>query len=220
MVGIVGHEGVGCAFQRVYGFPVTTLLQTWIDLGPLLTRVELVAAADFLCSGRNPWHTPAELRALTADLTGRRGCRALREAAALARAAVDSPQETKTRLFLVDAGIPEPVVNFEIIDAGGVFVARVDLAWPRFMVCVEYEGDGHRTDARQFRVDITRRERVEDEGWRMVRITDDDLKDGGHELLRRVRAALAARGARWYADVASARRAVSFQPGGSPSREF
>ena len=197
MAGIVGHEGASGATARVYGFPVTTLLQTWIDLGSLLTRDELVAAADFLCSGRNPWHTPDELRAVTAGLTRRRGCRALREAAALARAAVDSPQETKTRLFLVDAGIPEPVVNFEILDSGGVFVARVDLAWPRFKVCIEYEGDGHRTDVRQFRVDITRRERVEDERWRMVRITDDDLKNGGHELLRRVRAALAERGARW-----------------------
>jgi hypothetical protein len=31
----------------------------------------------------------------------------------------------------------------------------------------------------------------------MIRITDDDLKHGGEELLRRVRAALTARGARW-----------------------
>ena len=197
MVGIVGHQlGIGEA-QRVGMLPVTTLLQTWMDLGPMLNRGELVAAADFLCSGRTPWHTPAELCAVAAGLIGRRGCRALREAAALARAAVDSPQETKTRLFLVDAGIPEPVVNFEIRDANGVFVARVDLAWPRFRVCVEYEGDGHRTDARQFRLDITRRERIEDQKWRMVRITDDDLKNGGRELLRRVRAALATRGARW-----------------------
>ncbi|WP_146070687.1 hypothetical protein [Cryobacterium sp. M91] len=197
VVGIIGHEGVDGTMQRVYGFPVTSLIQTWIDLGPLLPRIELVAAADFLCSGRNPWHTPDELRAVAAALIGRRGCRALRKAAALARAAVDSPQETRTRLFLVDAGIPEPVVNFEILDARGVFVARVDLAWPRFKVCVEYEGDGHRSNQRQFRVDITRRERVEDQKWRMVRITDDDLKTGGQELLRRVRAALVERGARW-----------------------
>ena len=97
----------------------------------------------------------------------------------------------------MDAGLPEPVVNFEIFNASGVFVARVDLAWPRFKVCIEYEGDGHRSDARQFRVDITRRERVEDENWRMVRITDDDLKNGGRELLRRVQASLVQRCASW-----------------------
>lgn len=197
MVGIVGHKREVIVTDRVEGLRVTSLLHTWIDVAPTLTRVELVAASDFLCRGRNPIHTPEELKVVAAELTGRRGCRALREAASLARAAVDSPQETKTRLFIVDDGIPEPEVNFVIRDSDGYFVARVDLAWPRFRVCVEYEGDGHRTDPKQFRKDITRRERVEDQGWRMVRITDDDLTYGGQELLRRVRAALAARGARW-----------------------
>lgn len=197
MVGVVGHQRSSSVTVRLGGLSVATLLQTWLDLAPMLSRGELVAAADFLCSGRTPRHTPEQLRAISASLTGRRGCRALREAAFLARAAVDSPQETKTRLFLVDAGIPEPVVNFEIRDAQGRFVARVDLAWPRFRLCIEYEGDVHRSDARLFRSDITRRERVEEEGWRMIRITHDDLKHGGEELLRRVRTALAARGARW-----------------------
>lgn len=197
MVGIVGHQRTTNVTQRVGGLPVTTLLHTWIDLGSMLNRAELVAAADFLCSGPNPPHTPEELRSVAAALTGRRGCRSLRTAAALARAAVDSPKETKTRLFLLDAGIPEPIVNFEIRDADGYFVARVDLSWPRFKLCIEYEGDIHRSDPYRFRADITRRERVEEQGWRMIRVTDDDLRDGGHELLRRVRAALAGRGARW-----------------------
>lgn len=197
MVGTVGHKREVLVIGQVEGLRVTSLLHTWIDVAPTLRRVELVAAADFLCRGRNPIHTPEELKVVAAELTGRRGCRALREAASLARAAVDSPQETKTRLFIVDDGIPEPEVNFVIRDSDGYFVARVDLAWPRFRVCVECEGDGHRTDPKQFRKDITRRERAEDQGWRMVRITDDDLMYGGQELLRRVRAALAARGARW-----------------------
>ena len=197
MVGIIGHKREVLDIRRVGGLRVTSPLHTWIDVAPMLKRVELVAAADFLCGGRNPMYTREELCAVADDLTGRRGCRALREAARLARAAVDSPQETKTRLFIVDDGIPEPVVNFVIRDSDGYFVARVDLAWPRFRVCVEYEGDGHRTNPKQFRKDITRRERVEDQNWRMVRITDDDLTYGGQELLRRVRAALAARGAPW-----------------------
>ncbi|TFB96088.1 hypothetical protein [Cryobacterium sp. HLT2-28] len=112
------------------GLPVTTPLQTWFDLGPLLYRGDLVAAADFLCAGREPRHTPSELRAAAARLVGRRGCRRLREAAFFARARVDSAKETEVRLLLVDAGLPEPVVNLELTDAFGRFVARVDLAWP------------------------------------------------------------------------------------------
>lgn len=193
VAGVVGHEGVCAPLQLVRGLRVTSLLQTWIDLGPMLGRVDLITVADYLCSGRVPRHTPAELREAVTGLAGRRGCRALREAAELARASVESPQETRARLFLVDAGVEEPVVNHEIRDDEGRFVARVDLSWPRFKICIEYEGDGHRTDVRQFRTDITRRERIEELGWRMIRITQDDLAHGGHELLRRVRAALAAR---------------------------
>lgn len=196
MRGVVGHElrESQMDVQLQDGLPVTSPLQTWFDLGPLLYRSDLVAAADFLCAGREPRHTPAELRAAAARLVGRRGCRRLREAASFARARVDSAKETEVRLLLVDAGLPEPVVNLELTDAFGRFVARVDLAWPDWRVCIEYEGDGHRTDRAQFRSDITRRERVEDLGWRVIRVTDDDLRNGGRELLRRVRAALAGRG--------------------------
>ena len=196
MRGIVGHQlrGLQMDVELLGGLPVTSPIQTWFDLGSLLYRDDLVAAADFLCAGREPRYTPFELRAAATRLVGRRGCRRLREAASIARARVDSAKETEVRLLLVDAGLPEPVVNLELTDAAGRFVARVDLAWSDWRVCIEYEGDGHRTDRAQFRTDITRRERVEDLGWRMIRVTDDDLQNGGRELLRRVRAALAGRG--------------------------
>ena len=198
MLGIIGHQLRERLMdvELVEGLPVTSPLQTWIDLGPLLNRGELVAAADFLCAGREPRYTPQDLRNATARLQGRRGSRALREAASLTRAGVDSPKETEARLLIIDAGLPEPVVNYEVTDAAGGFVARVDLSWPGFRVCIEYEGDGHRTDRKRFRADITRRERIEDQRWRVIRITDDDLKAGGRELLRRVRAALKACGRR------------------------
>ena len=198
VAGIVGHElQAGLMDVELLDLlPVTSPLQTWIDLGPLLTRGELVSVADFLCAGPTPRYEPQDLRAAAAHLKGRRGCRALREAAALARARVDSPKETEVRMLLVDTGLPEPVANFEVTDAAGRVIARVDLAWPQFRLCIEYEGDIHRTDRLRFRSDITRRERLEDAGWRVIRITDDDLRDGGRELLRRVRSALAARGCR------------------------
>lgn len=195
MIGVVGHE-LGRELLHadiVDGIPVTTPLQTWIDLGAVLPLGALVAVADALCGGTRPNFVPDDLRRATLPLAGRRGVKRLREAAALARARVESPKETETRMILVDAGLPEPVVNYTITDAEGNFIARVDLAWPRLRACVEYEGDGHRTDRAQFRKDITRRERLEDHGWRVIRITDDDLRSGGHEFLHRVRAILQAR---------------------------
>jgi len=37
--------------------------------------------------------------------------------------------ETRSRVELVDAGVPEPELQVNIYDAHGNFVARVDLYW-------------------------------------------------------------------------------------------
>ena len=196
MKGVVGHElrPELMDVEFVYGLPVTSPLQTWIDLGTRLSVDELVAVADYLCRGKHPRYTPMDLREAAAALHGRRGCRALRAAAALARARVESPKETETRLLLLYAGLPEPVVALEVpIPAHGI-VLHPDLSWRRFKVCLEYEGDEHRKDKKRFRRDITRREMLEDLNWRLIRVTDDDLRDGGRSLIERVRRALTARG--------------------------
>lgn len=108
------------------------------------------------------------------------------------RIGVESPKETETRLLLVDAGLPEPVVQHEVRD-GRRLVARIDLAYPQWKIAIEYEGDGHRTDAAQWRRDIQRQRELEDRGWIVVRITQLDLTDGSAALLRRIRRAIAVR---------------------------
>ena len=55
---------------------------------------------------------------------------------------------------------------------------------------MKYEGDIHRVDQATWRKDIRRRERVEDLGWRMVRVTADDVARPA-ELIRRLRRLLA-----------------------------
>lgn len=92
--------------------------------------------------------------------------------------------------MLVDGGLPEPEVNHVLLDERGHFVAEGDLVYPRARVWIEYEGDGHRTDKRQFRKDLRRYEQLQDLGWRVVRVTADDLtlRD---EFVARVRRLLA-----------------------------
>lgn len=194
--GVVGHQ-VRREFLDVEScgqFPVTSPLATWADLSTMLGRRDLLAAADFLCAGRQPRYHPAELIRAAALRAGRRASRVLREVASLARAGVESPKETETRLLLLDAGFPEPLVAGEVADATLEHPLHPDLSWPEYRVCIEYEGERHRMDRARFRSDITRRERLEDLGWRVIRITDDDLGGGGRELLWRVRKALLARG--------------------------
>jgi hypothetical protein len=101
------------------------------------------------------------------------------------RVGTESPGETRLRLLLESAGLPAPQSNLEVFD-GDRFVARVDLAYPVPRVAVEYEGDIHRVDQATWRKDIRRRERLEDIGWRTVRVTADDLARPA-ELIARLR---------------------------------
>lgn len=109
-----------------------------------------------------------------------------------ARVGVESPKETETRLRIVDAGLPEPVVQHEVWDRHRL-IARIDLAYPQWKIAVEYEGDGHRTDAAQWRRDIQRQRELEDRGWIVIRLTQLDLTDGSGAFLTRIRRAIAMR---------------------------
>ena len=99
----------------------------------------------------------------------------MRRAAGLVRARVDSVRETELRLCLVLAGLPEPTCNPVVGDARDA-VGRGDLVHRRLRVVLEYEGDQHRTDVRQWNRDIERQEQFEATGWRVVRITAERMR--------------------------------------------
>lgn len=126
-------------------------------------------------------------------------CRSLRGAAAFlaalerVRPGADSPQESRSRLAIVGAGLPEPVAQFEVW-VEGILQAVIDLAYPAWMIAIEYEGEHHLTDPEQWARDIRRQELLESLGWIVIRVTKDDLRNRARGLLRRLRAALARRG--------------------------
>jgi very-short-patch-repair endonuclease len=71
----------------------------------------------------------------------------------------------------------------------GIPVAHLDMGWQEWMVAVEYDGDQHRTDRRQYVKDIRRLEMLEEMGWIIVRVVAEDRPAA---VLRRVRTAIAA----------------------------
>lgn len=84
----------------------------------------------------------------------RRVPRPLRHASERSR----SPAESRMRLvWELDAGLPRPLVNQEIFDRRGRFVAMVDLLDPVAGVVGEYDGSAHRQTRRRGR-DIGREE--------------------------------------------------------------
>jgi len=168
--GIIGHvarAGRGLALSSA-ALVVTDPVETWTDLAASLTVDELVAMGDGLLARRGPLTTLAELE--RAASTGRPGAGRLRAALEWMRPGTDSWRETMLRLALVRRGVPEPEVNGVIIDDRGTVIAHGDLVWREQRLIVEYEGREHWADARQFRIDIGRINRIGAHGWRHHRV--------------------------------------------------
>lgn len=168
------------------GVLVTDAEHTALDLAARLSPVEAVVLLDRWVDARVS--SLASLRSVAADLTGR-GCRQARAAADRADGLAGSPQETRLRLTVLDAGLPPPVAQYTVRLADR-FVARVDLAWPEQRIALEYEGAWHTT---QIAADRRRIEALQAAGWRVLFVTAADLHRPA-ALVARIRAALASSG--------------------------
>ena len=104
------------------------------------------------------------------------------------RERVDSPPESRLRLCLVLAGLPEPACNVDLGD-DSFFIATPDLAYLVYRLLLEYEGDHHRTDRAQWQKDIRRERQLRKAGFEVQRITAETLRrprelvDDVHALL-------------------------------------
>jgi len=154
-----------------------------------LNLLQLVTAGDWLV--RRRLTTPERLIAYTRSFRGA-GAVIARRAAAMVRRRVDSPGETKLRLCLVLAGLPEPQCNITL-GTDDYPLGKVDLLLDAYRLIIEYEGDHHRTDKRHWNVDIGRVEEFTAEGYRVLRVTADHLHRA-RALVNRVHTALVAGG--------------------------
>ncbi len=109
------------------------------------------------------------------------------------REQVDSVRETWLRICLVFAGLPTPQCNPTV--SGARRYGRVDLTYLEYRVLIEYEGDQHRDDKRQWNRDIDRYDDFQGAGFTVVRITAERARYP-RRVVRRVFEALHAGGYR------------------------
>jgi very-short-patch-repair endonuclease len=170
--------------QLVSGVPTTTPARTAFDIACRNSVGNAVAAVDALA--RATRFNVADAQVLANRYKGHRNVRRARRALTLIDAGAESPRETWLRLLLIDAGYPRPQTQIPVYGEYGELVALLDLGWEDVKIALEYEGDHHRTDRRQFHRDIARYEALPDLGWITVRVTAEDMPGG---ILRRVAAA-------------------------------
>lgn len=103
-------------------------------------------------------------------------CR-FREAAHLATERSLSPMETVMRLiWILDAGLPTPLLNWPVLDADGRFLGQPDLLSVELGVYGEFDGADHR-EREQHRVDVARAEAFRSVGLEGFTIVGADLRD-------------------------------------------
>ena len=162
--------------MMIEGVRVTTPLRTAMDLGCLLRRREAMAALDAFA--RFHGLTATRMRFEARRYRRRRGVIQLRELIPLVDPRSESARESWVRLAIHDAGLaaPEPQYWIEI---DGVPVYRLDLAYPRRRVAVEYDGwDAHERTSEQKAHDRARRKWLEDNGWTVIVIRRGDFTGG------------------------------------------
>lgn len=116
----------------------------------------------------------------------------------LADKRIESIGETRTFFCCFRHGLPCPIPQYEIRDASGRVIARVDFAWPELGVFLEFDGLVKyekllRVGERASDVVIRERDRERDicrvTGWRCVRVVWAELADPAR-LAARLRAEL------------------------------
>jgi hypothetical protein len=190
--GVVTHNQwvPGDEVTRVAGLPVTTPARTAFDLARREPIGDAVARLDALMRAK-----PFSVETVLSQAKRHRGARGLRQLrAVLPRVdpGAASPKETWLRLLLVDGGLPVPETQIPVV-ANYRTIALLDMGWERFKVAVEYDGDQHRTQRRQYVRDLRRIKALEQLGWIVIRVIAEDRPA---DVLREAREALRRRGSR------------------------
>ena len=173
----------------VSGIAATTPARTAFDLGRRKGLLRAVIQVDALAHQTGV--TAQEMAMLIPHHRGVRGLVQLRDVVELMDGGAESPQETKTRLVLIEAGLPKPHTQIR------VHPYRLDMGYDEFKVAVEYDGEQHWKDPAQHARDIDRLADLAALGWRIIRVSAEILRYRPQVVIVRTCEALRAAGADW-----------------------
>lgn len=193
--GLVIHHSRTLATQdltEVDGIPVTSVSRTLLDLASVLSPRELGYALDR--AERLQLFDLGALRDVLARARGRKGVSALRQAIAAWRP-TDHKNEFEARFqeLVVSAGLSRPQAN--VLVDGERLTHEVDAFWPSCRLAVELDSFEYHRTRRDREQDATKQADLELAGYRVLRLTWDDVAVHSARTVRRLQLALTARGA-------------------------
>lgn len=160
---------------------ITTIQRTAFDVGRRGRLDDAIARLEAL--GNATGFKADEILAVADAHRGARGIRQLRAALDLYDPGAASPKETWLRLLVIRAGYPRPRTQIPVLSPDGRRWYYLDMGWEDLMLAVEYDGEQHRVDPRQFAYDIQRSEDLDELGWTRVRVVKENRPA---DVLRRI----------------------------------
>lgn len=164
--------------EIISGIRVTTPLRTALDLACNLRRGEAIGCLDAFA--RMYGVRQGDLLLELPRFRGRRGVVQARALVPYVDARAESVRESQLRLAVVDAGLPCPTPQLEVMVEG--VASRLDLGYEAHRLGIEYDGAEFHSSPEQREHDERRRDRLRRAGWRVVVVRSGDLS--GVELGR------------------------------------
>ncbi|MGO4599267.1 hypothetical protein [Terrabacter sp. 2RAF25] len=178
---VVGHRGLESReVTEVDGLPVVGPADTWADLGEYVGAGLPVGLDDLIVAGDAAANLLGEISPLKRAVEARvrpRGKVTLTYALPRVRLGAWSPMETRSRLMVTRAGLPEPKHNLPVVSHAGEWLGFGDLVWEEQRVVGEYLGVEFHSRSRDKVHDRLRRDRVERGDWAVVEILSADVFD-------------------------------------------
>ncbi len=106
-------------------------------------------------------------------------------------ATTESELETRFLQLVREAGLPPPVPQYVVREAGR-FMARIDLAYPERRLAIELDGYGPHRSVGAFRRDRNRQNGLALLGWTVLRFTWEDVVEHKEAVVATLTRALAA----------------------------
>ena len=168
-----------------HGIPVTTAARAILDIAPTASSNDLEALiADAQVKGVM---TERQLHDVLSRAGRHRGAAKLRRILTDAPGLTLSEAERILRRLLRQAGLPQPITDHSI----GRY--RADFAWPDHQLIVEFDGFASHGHRRAFHRDRQRGAVLTAQGWSVMHVSWDQLRNEPLAVVARIAEALARR---------------------------
>lgn len=180
--------------RRIDEIPVTSPERTLIDLAVVLDVGALeIALEDALRKGLT---NVSKVQRHLGDFghAGRTGSRRLAELLAM-RGPIAKPTDSTLEVLAIGVlrrfGLPEPTRQHRVVH-NGAFIGRIDLCYPEAQLVIEADGFEWHSGRQVFESDRIRQNELVALGWRVIRVTKDQLKNHSERFAEITRGLLGA----------------------------